>query len=252
MKAIKRIIFLILISAIAVVGWKNKDFLMEKAEDIKVEMAADKIMNDLRKSDTEHFGEHTDRNEFDAILTTVRLGATPEPLSSGIIHLDPMLPVEDAPADYPKEVFFRYTGIEDVDRVKFVSVDGPCWEEQFLVYENDDIYSREKFYAMLVLANSAEDAEIVLEQIKENLNPLDWDPTDRLTDDRDGSSLFINIPHECQDITEEDMHYYRNGEYILFVINDKAAIEEGTQNTMEYLIKLLDAAIEETREYYES
>lgn len=255
-KKLKVAIFSVVFSSFFTVGCGNQGTITEKAEEIKTEVTekvddvkialiAKKTMTDLRESRLKHSGEHTDRNEFDNLLWTIRPSAS-------VIHLDPMLPVEEMDANYPKEVFFRYTGIENVDKIKFVSSSGPSWENEYLVQEPDDIYSTEKFFSVLVLANNEEDAKIVLEQMKKNLKPWDWTPGDYVASDEDGSYLAVDIPNETHAITEENMNFYRNGEYILFTINDAAAVEAGTQESMEYITKLLDEAIEVSKEYYAS
>lgn len=239
-KRIGLLLFIIVLVILLFFGWKYKEQIATKAEDVKIEMTTDKAMSDLRESNTENFGEHTDRNEFDAVFATIRAEAS-------IIPIDSEKPIENEDDQYIEKVFRKYTGIEERSRVKFVSAMCPSWEEKFVVIDGDNAYSNDHFFAVLVLANSEEDAEIVINQMQNNLKPWEWETKDMIADEN-GQTLFIEIPYKK--VKEEDVNFYKNGEYVLFVINDKNAVEEGTQKSFDYMTRLLDKAIEDSREYY--
>ena len=232
-KVVKTLLILVVLAIISVVYWKNQDTILKFIEDKRIEYAANKTMTDLKES-RESFGEeYTDRNNFEDILISTF------PNKGNFYGLDGVRTGEE---EYNNYVFRRYTGIQDRDRVTYVSARGPSWEE-VVPNETWGDYPKEKFYAILVLANSEEDAEIILGQMKENIKPWEWKPEDTVPDG-ETSGLLIDIPYgDHIEITENDLHFIRNGNYVLFAIIDENAILEGTMESPEYYQQLFNESV---------
>lgn len=130
---------------------------------------------------------------------------------------------EDGEVVYAEEfVIKRYFGLTDIDDVKWAIA--------------TDMYSYPSFYAMLLQVNDIEAMEPVISQVKENLDPYEWNycPYDEETDSYGDRTVFWS------GVTIEDFQFYRNQDYLLVTYADPGGVERDLLVSSEEMQQTLD------------
>jgi len=123
--------------------------------------------------------------------------------------------------DYRK----KYYGLTDISNVKWAIA--------------TEMYVYPSFYAMILQVNDVEAMESIINQIKDNIDPYEWNyyPYDAATDTYGDRTVFWS------GVTIEDFQFYVNQDYLLVTYADPGGVERGLLTSSEEMQKTLDGLV---------